>query len=949
MSATAALMIGVTLAGGLWPFADKAPVVDRQTISSLKAQPLEVRTGLPPVDSTALAMNEYRRFLALGTGPAGMRAEAMRRLADLNLDKATELESSADVAGAGASHFDEAISLYQQLLEMRDAETTLAGEERSAVIYQLARALEGAGRGDESLVMLDRLVAEAPSAVHGDEAQFRRGETYSIRQNYAGAEQAYAAVLASGPASAFHEQSLYKYGWALFKQSRYEEALTAFARLMDRRLGTGEGGPDRSAGRSPGQQIQAMSRPERELLDDTLRVVSISLSYLDGADSIPPVLEPWGDPAWTYLLYHSLGDLYLDKERFQDAAESYAAFVDRDPVNVQAPNLLQAAIDAYMRGKFPDLVLEAKQEYVSTYGFDAPFWQGRAAADYPQLVAQLKQHLGDLAQHDHALAQRSKLQPDYERAAGWYRLSLAYFPDDPQSAERSFLLGELLFEAKRFDVARDAYLHAAYDYGQQEKSAEAGYAALLASTEHEKRLSGEAQADWHNGHMEQALRFAADFPAHPQAGAVLTNVAEQLYAGQQPERAVQVAGLVVSMQPPVTPELERVAWTVMGHAQFDLAHYAEAESAYVRLRGLAADPAAGREVESRIAASIYRQAELAQAGGDVDAAVADFLRIETAAPDAGIRPSALFDAATLLLTSERWDESVDLLQRFRRDFPEHRFNSDVTAKLALALRQGGRSAEAAAEYERIADSDDESAELQRSALWQAAELYAAAGQQAGEARVYTALVTRFPVPAGEALEARLKLADLAAADGDWQARKRWLEAIVKADREMGAERSDRSRFLAASSAIELARPLRDAFNAVALTAPLDRSLKLKKSRMEQALQAYGQAADYGVAQVTTAATFETADLYYQLSRDLLASERPKDLDAEESGQYDVLLEEQAFPFEEKAIDLYRVNAERAGDGVYDEWVRASYARLAVMVPARWARAERSEDVITTID
>ncbi|MFZ1626117.1 MAG: tetratricopeptide repeat protein [Gammaproteobacteria bacterium] len=941
MSATAALMLGVTLAGGLWPFASRTPEADRQTIGSLKAKPLEIHTGLPSVDSSAQAMQEYRRFLALDTGPASMRAEAMRRLADLNLDAATELESSAEQAGAGASHYAEAIGLYGQLLESVDTDTALTGEARSEVIYQLARALEGAGRGDESLATLDRLVAESPSAVHGDEAQFRRGETWSIRQNYAGAEQAYAAVLASGPASPYYEQSLYKYGWALFKQSRYEEGLSAFLSLIDRRLSSDASAPD--------QQIQAMSRPERELLDDTLRVVSISLSYLDGADSIPPALVPYGDPAWTYLVYTALGDLYLDKERFQDAAESYAAFVARDPVNAQAPNLLQAAIDAYTRGKFPDLVLEAKQKYVATYGLDAPFWQDRSVDDYPQLVAQLKLHLGDLAQYDHALAQRSKLPADYERAAGWYRLSLAYFPDDPQSAERSFLLGDLLFEAQHFDTARDAYLNAAYNYGRQEKSAEAGYAALLASGEHEKRLAGEAQLAWHTGHIEQALRFAADFPAHPQAGAVLTNVAEQLYASQQPERAAEVAGLVVTMQPPVTPELERVAWTVMGHAQFDLAHYAEAESAYVRLRGLEADPAAGREVEGRIAASIYRQAELAQAGGDVDAAVADFLRIDAAAPDADIRPSALFDAATLLLTSQRWNESVDLLQRFRREFPEHQFNSDVTAKLAVALREGGRGAEAAAEYERIAGSADAAADVQRSALWQAAELYVAADQHDGEVRVYTALVTRFPVPASEALEARLKLADLAGADNDWQTRKGWLEAIVKTDRDMGAERSDRSRFLAASSAIELARPMRDAFNAVVLTAPLDKSLKLKKTRMEQALQAYGQAADYGVAQVTTAATFETADLYYQLSRDLLASERPKDLDADESEQYDVLLEEQAFPFEEKAIDLYRVNAERAGDGVYDEWVRASYARLAVMVPARWSRTERSEDVITTID
>ena len=41
---------------------------------------------------------------------------------------------------------------------------------------------------------------------------------------------------------------------------------------------------------------------------------------------------------------------------------------------------------------------------------------------------------------------------------------------------------------------------------------------------------------------------------------------------------------------------------------------------------------------------------------------------------------------TLLLTNQRWDQSVELLQRFRSEFPAHKFNSDVTAKLALALK-----------------------------------------------------------------------------------------------------------------------------------------------------------------------------------------------------------------------------------------------------------------------
>ncbi len=134
-----------------------------------------------------------------------------------------------------------------------------------------------------------------------------------------------------------------------------------------------------------------------------------------------------------------------------------------------------------------------------------------------------------------------------------------------------------------------------------------------------------------------------------------------------------------------------------------------------------------------------------------------------------------------------------------------------------------------------------------------------------------------------------------------------------------------------------------------LTIPLQETLKLKKQRMEAALAAYGQAADYGIASVTTAATYEIADLYYRLSEDLLNSERPAELNAEELEQYEILLEEQAFPFEEQAIEIFKSNAARARDGVYDEWVRASFRRLAQLLPARYAKSERSESIVAALD
>jgi len=198
------------------------------------------------------------------------------------------------------------------------------------------------------------------------------------------------------------------------------------------------------------------------------------------------------------------------------------------------------------------------------------------------------------------------------------------------------------------------------------------------------------------------------------------------------------------------------------------------------------------------------------------------------------------------------------------------------------------------------------------------------------------------------MEARQKLADMAKAQNDYKARAQWNEDIIRADAMAGAARTDRSKYLAAKATLEGVEPQVAMFNAIKLVVPLDKSLKSKRTQMEKVLTAYGKALDYGVAEVTTAATFGMGELYRQLGADLMGSERPKGLDAETKEQYDVLLEEQAFPFEEKAIELHETNAQRTGDGVYDEWVQRSFDVLAKLMPARYAKAEKSEDYVPSL-
>ena len=144
------------------------------------------------------------------------------------------------------------------------------------------------------------------------------------------------------------------------------------------------------------------------------------------------------------------------------------------------------------------------------------------------------------------------------------------------------------------------------------------------------------------------------------------------------------------------------------------------------------------------------------------------------------------------------------------------------------------------------------------------------------------------------------------------------------------------------------RPVRKRFEVVKLSQPLADSMKLKTQLMQDVIEAYTAAADYGVAEVTTASTYRLGDVYEKFSADLMSSDRPTNLEPDALEQYEILLEEQAFPFEEKAIDLYKANTDRAANGLYDEWVRKSFERLAGLMPARYAKKERSEDVITAL-
>src|SRR6201984_798973 len=604
------------------------------------------------------AMQQYRRFLEEAPETA-MTPEAMRRLADLQLEKqfgiragsgkpremaapkpaqvlaasragisnpaaaavgARLQESDQDferrttaeagiLAGssADASPTDrgrarpdaegplEAIALYNRLL------TQYPNYKNSdQVLYQMSRAYDELGRTDEAIETMERLIRTNPHSSHLDEVQFRRGEYFFTRRRFRDAESAYSGIVKLGTASEFYELALYKLGWTFYKQDFYEEALQKYIALLDYKVSVSY------------DFDQKHDEDGDRRVADTFRVISLSFSNLGGPETLPEYFSKFGNRSSEDRIYSSLGEHYLGKLRYDDAAKTYKAFVALYPFHRAAPRFSMRIVDTFSKGGFPKLVLESKREFASKYNLKSEYWRHFKPEESPEVLAYLKTNLKDLATHYHAQYQNANEADEkltnYREASQWYGAYLESFPREADSASVNYQLADLLLENKDFGEAAKQYERTAYGYAQHPQSAAAGYAAIYAYREQLKVAGKKEQDDVKRDTVASSLKFADAFPHDEHAAAVLGAAADDMYEMKDYKAAVEADQRVIDKYPGADAAIRRSAWIVVAHASFELAEYPQAETAYAEVPKVTAQGHEARTaLVDNLAASIYKQ------------------------------------------------------------------------------------------------------------------------------------------------------------------------------------------------------------------------------------------------------------------------------------------------------------------------------------------------------
>jgi len=827
---------------------------------------------------------------------------------------------------AGAS---EAIDIYKGLIKKYPF-----FERNDQVLYQLSRAYEEIAQIDIAMETLEKLITDYPESRHIDEAQFRRAEYFFTRKKYLNSEEAYQSVINTGESSAFYELALYKQGWAFFKQDMYEEALQDFLKMLDYKIDNGY------------ELDNIENRIEKKRIDDTYRVISLSFSYLGGAESIVEYFDKYGHKHYEASVYSHLGEHFLTKRRYSDAASAYETYVEKNSKSKEAPYFNMRVIEIYKKGGFPRLIVEAKKAFAKTYSVQSDYWTFFDINENAEVLAFLKSNLVDLANHYHALYQNPKFvkkkEDHYQEAIYWYREYLASFEKDVQSAKLNNQLAGLLLENKDYFDAATEYERTAYDYPTHGESANAGYAAVYAYREHLKVVNQSQRNDVKREIIRSSIKFSEFFPKNENAAVVLVAAVDDLYELEDYEQSIIYGRRVITVYPDADKKLLRSAWTVVAHASFDTADYVEAEKAYIATLSLT-DKANEKynALSENLAASVYKQGEQARNLGDHKTAAEHFLRVAKVAPNSKIRPTAEYDAAAALIQLKQWVTVSVVLEGFRVRYPTHELLFDITKKLAVVYKEDKQYEKAAEEFERIEKENPDDEGLRREALAEAAELYEKVKATPKVLSVYQRMADYFPRPIEEALEIRHKMAEIYLSQTDDALYIAELNKIVSIDAAGGDGRTERTKFLAGNAALILAEPKLALFQEVALVEPFQQNLTVKKQRMRDAIKTYNQLVEYQVGNVTAAATYYIAEIYYEFNVALVKSERPTNLNEEELEEYELVIEEQAYPFEEKAIEVHEKNMELLDVDIYNEWIDKSIARLAVMLPARYAKTEEA--------
>ena len=879
------------------------------------------------------ALKTYEKFIKENKGyKSKTMAKSMEELADIYM----EIEQNTYLQKKGKFNHSKSRALYQEVLELYPDR-----QENESILYQVARGYMEEGDWDSSNTLLERIIKEFPNGQFTHEAYFRLGEYYFEFGDRTKAIFYYRQVLKKDDYN-FYDKALYKLGWALFQNKDYDAAADKFISLLERKgvKLTPEGK----------EEVKDLPALEMDMVWDTIKSLILVFDYMGGHTKIADYFKVRGIQSYEPYIYRRLGDIYLDTGRFQEAADIYEAFVNTNPFHEDAPLFRSRIVEAYALGNMLDLAYKERIRLIETYKEDSIWFksnrrsaQKRAKEIVQSTKRQVKNDMLQLSRYHYSKAHTSKSAEDSAEAIAWLRKFLSDFPEEAEAIEVDLMLAETFFDIRDYNQAIVEYEKVAYKYPSSKFSAEAGYGALL-SLEKLARPAGSISTT--NNYAlrlaETSRKFASAFPQDKKTPEVLLNGIDIFSQLGKFEEARAAAQLIVENK--LSTDREKYL------AQRYVADSFLKEQAYNKSseeikKAIVLIPESDKKdlplLERALAASLYKEAEELKSKGKTIEAAEAFEKVYNAVPKSDIASIALYDAGVLFEQNMKWNRAIKTYDILFQKYPDSQYTFN-------ALTQWGGIKERLKEYVQAAQVYDKAADIapdikqKEDISYRAIIMYEQGKDFNRLYNSYKRFFEKFP-ESHRLVDLTYKVANYKESMKDFKSANELYERAVSLHKKSGAGATIEESVLAARAQLILSEYKKELFEEVKLVQPLEENLQKKEDLLKEALTSYTSAAKYRISEITTESTYKMGEMLEHLKNAIMESERPGDLTSEQLKEYNFLLEEQAYPFEEKAIAIYEGNIHRTLDsGIYDQWIKKSYERLASLLPARYKRDEAGD-------
>lgn len=867
----------------------------------------------------------YMAYLNHANSNNKSRMTAISRLAEIEFNLSDKLLEGKK-SGQGDSLFDDkqynarldkTINLLSTALKDYPNEKT-----NDKILYQLSKAYEQRGFNTKSIEILNLLAKKYPKSKYYVEAQFRIAEAAFSRKDYITAEDAYTEVISSKKNEIYFEKSTFKRAWARYKQSYYIESVDDIISTIKYHNFAA---------------YELLDKSEKSIFDEYYRTLGLAFAYAGGIKSLRDYVKSNNVSKLKYRIYLSVSNIYKKQERYSDAVAVLNDFIRQESKSSKTPFAHIEIISIWDKGGFAEKANIAIKQFYISYNPKSTFWAKQKLDKKSQNIinSSLKKNILKMASHFHQLYLTNKTTLNFTISKTWYSRFLKHYKSSSQKDNVNFLYAELLATANKSSAALKHYELAAFD-NNIILDKNAAYASILITKKLIKKYTKNTKKKNINlkKHIEYSTRFTQLYPNDKKSNKILLHAAEISFANKKYRQAIN---LTKALPQSSSKYSLMQANLIAAQSYYKLKEYKQSEDAYTTMLSDSRNAKNKKNIQENIALAIYKQGEQLKSRNKMSMAAENFRRISTTVPKSKIAATGLYDAIAIYMQQQQWGKAILSIQKFKEFYPRHKYFNETSKKLSIAYLNSNQNLKAAQEFENLSTIDTNT-EVKRSALLQAAKLYEEKNDTSSAIRAYSRYIKQYKKPYAQYIESMSKLSKLHLNVAQVKKSRYWESKIIQADSRISRKhKTKRTQYIVSTTLLSGAKEKENKYLNIRLIRPLKNNLRKKKNAMQSSVKLYSRATVYKLSEPSSEATYSIAAIYYDFSKALLSSELPRGLSSDEQEQYKILLEDKAFPFEEKAIEFHEINMEHTKYDLYNDWVKKSHAKLKELFPVRYDR------------